>query len=77
MTLMRKHGSHPPSRLTYLEHENARLREALEPFAKAAKYAEPDEADEYTLYGSSARHELTLGHLRKARAALTAGKRDV
>jgi hypothetical protein len=48
----------------------ARLRDALEPFAKAAEYAELDEADGYPLYGSSARHELTIGHLRTARAVL-------
>lgn len=48
------------------------LRKALEPFAKAAELAETDEADDYSLYSSSARHILTIGHLREARAALRA-----
>jgi hypothetical protein len=46
-------------RVTTLEEENARLREALEPFAKIA----PDDA-------SDPLHGITYGDLRRARAAL-------
>ena len=49
-----------------------RLAEALEPFAKAAASAEPDEDGRYSLYSSSARHQLTLGDLRRARDELSA-----
>jgi hypothetical protein len=48
---------------------NAKLRAALEPFAKAAKCTEDDEADNYCLANSSARHELTIGDLRRAALA--------
>lgn len=47
------------------------VREALKPFARAAKYAEEDEPDSATLFSSSARHEITLGHLRAAKRALS------
>lgn len=52
------------------EADNERLRVALKPFAEAAKCAEDDETDDYCVAGSSARHRMTLGDLRRARAAL-------
>lgn len=45
--------------------------EALQPFAKAAECAENDEGDGYGLDRSSARYELNLGNLRKARVILS------
>lgn len=53
-----------------------KLRIALQPFAKAAAFAEPDEKDSYCVSGSSARHALCLGDLRRARAALGDGYRS-
>lgn len=50
------------------------LRKALRPFARAARYAEDDEPDSTTLFSSSARHEIKLGHLRAARRALSKAK---
>lgn len=54
--------------------EIGRLQAALKPFAAAAEVAERDEADDYSLYGSSARHVLTIGDLRKAHAVIVAEK---
>lgn len=52
-----------------LELENRKLREALKPFAKAADCVEDDEANDYCLSNSSARYELTIGDLIRAKSA--------
>jgi hypothetical protein len=52
-----------------------KLRAAIKPFAKAASCAENDEGNDYCLAYSSARHELTLGDLRRAKRTLTATER--
>jgi hypothetical protein len=60
------------ARITELEAENARLREALQPFASAADdtSGEYDDQNPLDYYDG-----LTLGDLRRARAAL-AGQGD-
>lgn len=49
--------------------DGERKDKALAPFAKAAECAEEGEPDDYGLDCSSARHELTIGDLYRARAA--------
>lgn len=66
-----------PEYIIALERENRRMREALKPFAKAAKIAETDEPDSYSLYGSSARHGLTIGDLKKAAETLSSDQREI
>jgi hypothetical protein len=54
-----------------LEEENKRLREALEPFAKAADIKLcGDWRDDERFAQTDVGHYLTFGHLRAARAAL-------
>ena len=57
--------------ITRLREENARLREALKPFAEAfeSDYAEQEE-DHWDLWESAAASILTYGHLRAAKAAI-------
>jgi hypothetical protein len=56
-----------------LERENARLREALKPFAEKAEKDISDREFDDDIYEAVYRHEaphLTVGDLRRARAAL-------
>lgn len=58
--------------LLSLSQERDRLREALEPFASLADCYDPDEGDSDQLaWGNNA---TTIGHLRRARAALNKEK---
>jgi hypothetical protein len=56
--------------------ENARLREALEPFAKVAAVYHESTTDSLTVWGGmdseQVYHTLALGDCRRARAALEA-----
>ena len=56
-----------------LRAENARLREALEPFAKRAERYDPDEADDGEPDWSTASPSIRIGDLRRARSELEAG----
>ena len=62
--IARKYPLPAEQRFFALEAENKRLREALEPFARAASDKSPDD------WGVNSRHELTEGDLRGARSAL-------
>ena len=53
-----------------LRAENARLREALKPFADAAESLADDDKDQWDLWESPAAMGLTVKNLRDARAAL-------
>lgn len=57
-------------RAARLQRELSAARAALKPFAVAARCAEDDEKDSYSLAFSSARHELTIGNLRRAAKVL-------
>ena len=63
--------------ITSLREENARLREALKPFAEAfeSDYAEQEE-DHWDLWESAAASILTYGHLRAAAAAILGKIKD-
>lgn len=52
--------------------ENARLREALEPFAKAAHEYDVDCDPDDTILNEEQDRQLTIGDLRKAQAAFDA-----
>lgn len=54
--------------------ENARLREALEPFARDAVGIHPDWSDERRRASLTQEKPLTVGDFRKAREALAAAK---
>ena len=56
------------ARLSELERENARLRAALEPFARAARSIDVDPPGDHE--PSHGRGSVTAGDLRRARAAL-------
>lgn len=53
-----------------LRENNARLREALEPFAKRAERYDPDEADDGEPDWSTASPSIRIGDLRRARSEL-------
>lgn len=58
------------ARVSELEAQVRELREALEPFAKHACAYDPDESDGHLpMWGA---HEIPIGDLRRARAALSA-----
>lgn len=61
--------------------ENAKLREALEPFARSdmIEWADASSQDDSTVVWTSGPHKLctdiTYGDFRRARVAITAGER--
>lgn len=57
------------SRISALEAELERARSALKPFAKALR---ANEANNLSLASSSARYDITMGDLRRARSLLLA-----
>ena len=61
------------ARITELQAEVERLREALEPFAEAASFYDPPDGDDNQMAWS---HDFPLGSLRRARAALNTGESD-